>query len=163
MTLEKTFLAVKPQAFMRGDGMAIIKTLAEKLSAKCVAIKAYQPSTELAESHYAVHKERPFFADLISSFTEAPIIGMVWVGEDVISKAREVMGATNPEDAAEGTIRAKFGKNIGDNAIHGSDAPETASSEVELHFPGLNVKDLEALKQAEDVAQYFIKTQAVSA
>jgi nucleoside-diphosphate kinase len=131
---QKTFLAVKPESFKRNDTVGIVKMLEEKLDAKCLAMKAYTPSKELAEAHYAVHKERPFFGELISSFTSGPILGMVWEGENVIEKARELMGATNPEQAAEGTIRKAFAKSIGDNAIHGSDAPETAENEIKLHF-----------------------------
>lgn len=132
---QKTFLAVKPEAFKRNDTVGIVKMLEEKLDAKCLAMKAYTPSQELAEAHYAVHKERPFFGELITSFTSGPILGMVWEGENVIEKARELMGATNPEQAAEGTIRKAFAKSIGDNAIHGSDAAETAENEIKLHFP----------------------------
>ena len=132
---EKTFLAVKPEAYKRNDAVGIVKMLEEGLDAKCISMKVYIPSKELAESHYAVHKERPFFGELIESFTSGPVLGMVWEGEGVIDKARALMGATNPEEAAEGTIRKNFAKSIGDNAIHGSDASETATNEIKLHFP----------------------------
>ena len=134
MSNQKTFLAIKPDAVKRNDAKAIVELLASKLDAKCIAIKAYTPSKEMAEAHYAAHKEKPFFPDLISSFTAGPIVGTVWEGENVIEKARELMGATNPENAAEGTIRKLFAKSIEDNAIHGSDAPETAEAEIKIHF-----------------------------
>ncbi len=133
--IQRTFLAVKPEAFKRNDAVGIVKMLEEGLDSKCLAMKVYTPSKELAEAHYAVHKERPFFGELIESFTSGPVLGMVWEGEGIIEKARALMGATNPEEAAEGTIRKNFAKSIGDNAIHGSDAAETAESEIKLHFP----------------------------
>ena len=150
---QRTFLAVKPEAFKRNDAVGIVKKLEEKLDAKCIAMKAYTPSKELAEAHYAVHKERPFFGELISSFTSGPVLGMVWEGENVIEKARELMGATNPEQAAEGTIRKAFAKSIGDNAIHGSDAAETAENEIKLHFPDASFQQISqpSLKAADEV------------
>ncbi len=137
MTTEKTFLAIKPEAYQRGDSVAIIELLSTLLpDAKCVAMKVYKPTTELAKEHYAALADKPFFPDLISSFTSGPILGMVWEGQNVVAKARDAMGATNPEQAAEGTIRKKFGKHIGDNAIHGSDTePGSATREVGIHFP----------------------------
>ncbi len=138
MTTEKTFLAIKPEAYQRGDAAGIIELLSKLLpDAHCVAMKVYKPSTELAKKHYAALADKPFFPDLISSFTSGPILGMVWEGDNVVAKARDAMGATNPEQAAEGTIRKKYGKHIGDNAIHGSDTePGSATREVEIHFAG---------------------------
>jgi len=155
---QRTFLAIKPEAFKRNDTVGIVKMLEDKLDAKCIAMKAYTPSKELAEAHYAVHKERPFFGELISSFTSGPVLGMVWEGENVIEKARELMGATNPEQAAEGTIRKAFAKSIGDNAIHGSDAPETAENEIKLHFPETKFEHITepSLKAEEEVKAMWV-------
>lgn len=138
MATEKTFLAIKPEAFQRGDSIGIVEMLAALLpDAKCIAMKTYTPSKELAEKHYEALSSKPFFPDLIKSFTAGPILGMVWEGENIVSRARDAMGATNPEQANEGTIRKKFGKHIGDNAIHGSDTePGSAAREVEIHFTG---------------------------
>lgn len=137
MATEKTFLAVKPEAFSRGDTSGIVAMLSKLLpDAKCVAMKTYTPSKELAEKHYEALSSKPFFPDLIKSFTAGPILGMVWEGENVVAKARDAMGATNPEQATEGTIRKQYGKHIGDNAIHGSDTePGSATREVAIHFP----------------------------
>ena len=140
MTTEKTFLAVKPEAFSRKDGAGIIQMLTELLpDAKCVSMKIYQPSDELARNHYAALSDKPFFSDLIKSFTAGPIIGMVWEADNIVARARDAMGATNPDAAAEDTIRKKFGKHIGDNAIHGSDTePGSAEREIKIHFPEAN-------------------------
>ena len=144
MTMQKTFLAVKPQAMQRGDAVGIVKVLEEKLSgAKCVAMKVYTPTKELAEKHYEALSDKPFFPELIESFTAGPILGMIWEGENVVANAREAMGATNPEEADEGTIRKLFAKSIGDNAIHGSDTePGSAEREVEIHFSGANFAEI---------------------
>lgn len=144
MSTEKTFLAIKPAAFERGDAEGILKLLVEKLAGcKCLAMKVYTPSKELAEKHYAAHKEKPFFPALISSFTAGPVLGMVWEGEGIVAKARDVMGATNPAESAEGTIRKAFGKSIDDNAIHGSDTdPGSASGEIEIHFAGVDFVEI---------------------
>lgn len=140
MANEKTFLAVKPEAFSRNDTAGIVEMLTKLLpDAKCVAMKVYKPSEELAKNHYAALADKPFFPDLIKSFTSGEILGMVWEGENVVSRARDAMGATNPEQAAEATIRKVYGKHIGDNAIHGSDTePGSAAREVQIHFPDAN-------------------------
>jgi nucleoside-diphosphate kinase len=137
MVQERTFLAIKPEAYKRGDAVAITEMLCTRLQgAKCLGMKAYTPSRELAEKHYEAHKDKPFFGDLVKSFTSGPILGMVWEGKGIVAKAREVMGATNPEKAEEGTIRKRFGKSLEDNAIHGSDTdPGSADREIKLHFP----------------------------
>ena len=99
-------------------------------------MKSYQPSEALAKEHYAALSDKPFFPELIESFTAGSILGMVWEGTNVVEKAREAMGATDPVAAAEGTIRKQYGKHIGDNAIHGSDTdPGSAEREVKIHFP----------------------------
>lgn len=140
MVIEKTFLAIKPEAFQRGDTVGIVEMLSELMpDAKCLAMKVYTPTESLARNHYAALSDKPFFPDLIKSFTAGPILGMVWEAENVVARARDAMGATNPEAAAAGTIRKKFGKHIGDNAIHGSDTePGSAKREIEIHFPDAN-------------------------
>ena len=136
MVQERTFLAVKPEAFKRGDTLGIVEMLKEKLTdCNCIAMKCYRPTESLAREHYAALSDKPFFPELIESFTAGNILGMVWEGENVVSRARDAMGATNPEEALEGTIRKKYGKHIGDNAIHGSDTEEgSAAREVQIHF-----------------------------
>lgn len=156
MTMQKTFLAVKPQAMERGDAVEIVKVLAQKLEgAKCLGMKVYTPTKELAEKHYEALSDKPFFPELIESFTTGPILGMIWEGEGVVAKAREVMGATNPADAAEGTIRKLFAKSIGDNAIHGSDTePGSAEREVEIHFAGADFAVIaDPVAEAESLAK----------
>ncbi len=140
MTQEKTFLAVKPTSYARGEAVTVVEMLTKLLpDAKCLAMRAYTPSKELAEAHYAAHSERPFFGELVESFTSGPVLGMVWEGDNIVARAREAMGATNPENAAEGTIRKRLGRSIGDNIIHGSDTdPGSAEREVSLHFPEAN-------------------------
>ena len=154
MGTERTFLAIKPPAMERGDAVAIIKILQEKLGATCLAMKVYTPTKELAENHYAALSDKPFFGELIESFTAGPILGMVWEGEGVVAKAREIMGATNPEEADEGTIRKLFAKSIGDNAIHGSDTePGSATREVEIHFGGADMSPIvDPVAQAEKLS-----------
>lgn len=140
---QKTFLAVKPAAYGRNDAEAIVKMLVEKLDAKCVGMKVYTVSAEQAAEHYAEHKEKPFFGDLVASFTSGPILGMIWEGENIVAAARDAMGATNPEQAAEGTIRKVFAKSLSDNAIHGSDTePGSAEREVALHFAGAEFAEI---------------------
>jgi nucleoside-diphosphate kinase len=99
-----------------------------------VGLKMMQVSSELAEKHYAVHKERPFFPSLVDFITSSPVVAMVWQGEGVIASARKIIGATNPLNAEPGTIRGDFGISVGRNLIHGSDGPDTAKDEVSLWF-----------------------------
>jgi nucleoside-diphosphate kinase len=99
-----------------------------------VGLKMMQVSSELAEKHYAVHKERPFFRSLVDFITSSPVVAMVWQGEGVIASARKIIGATNPLNAEPGTIRGDFGISVGRNLIHGSDGPDTAKDEVSLWF-----------------------------
>jgi len=149
MTQEKTFLAVKPTSYARGEAAAVVEMLTKLLpDAKCLAMKVYTPSKELAGEHYAAHSDKPFFPELVDSFTSGPILGMVWQGDNIVARAREAMGATDPAKAAEGTIRKRLGRSMGDNIIHGSDTdPGSAEREVGLHFPEANwseIKDPEA-------------------
>ncbi|MEL6909219.1 MAG: nucleoside-diphosphate kinase, partial [Cyanobacteria bacterium J06598_4] len=107
-----------------------------------------QVSRELAEKHYEVHKERPFFSGLVDFIISAPVIAMVWEGEDVIAAARNIIGATNPISAAPGSIRGDLGVSIGRNLIHGSDAPETAKAEVSLWFNEAELVDWEPVRKS---------------
>jgi nucleoside-diphosphate kinase len=131
--LERTFLAIKPDGVQRKLVGEIIRRFETK-GFTLVGLKFMHVSRELAESHYGVHRERPFFASLVEFITSGPVVAMVWEGDGVIAGARKVIGATNPLTAEPGTIRGDFGANIGRNLIHGSDAPETAQSEIALWF-----------------------------
>lgn len=133
MTTERTLSIIKPDAVGKNHIGEIIARF-EKNGLKIVAAKMMHLSQEQAEGFYAVHKERPFFNDLVSFMTTGPVLVMVLEGEGAIAKNREVMGATNPAEAAPGTIRADFAKTIDENAVHGSDAPETAEVEINFFF-----------------------------
>lgn len=131
--MERTFLAIKPDGVQRKLVGEIIRRFETK-GFTLVGLKFMNVSRELAEQHYGVHKERPFFGSLVEFITSGPVVAMVWEGDGVIAGARKVIGATNPLSAEPGTIRGDFGANIGRNLIHGSDAPETAQSEISLWF-----------------------------
>jgi len=131
--LERTFLAIKPDGVQRGLVGEII-TRSEAKGFTLVGLKFMQVSRELAEQHYGVHREKPFFAGLVEFITSGPVVAMVWEGDGVIAAARKMIGATNPLNAEPGTIRGDLGVDIGRNIIHGSDAPETATEEVSLWF-----------------------------
>jgi nucleoside-diphosphate kinase len=131
--VERTFIAIKPDGVQRGLISEIIGRF-ERKGFTLVGMKFMQVSRELAEQHYAVHKERPFFAGLVEFITSGPVVAMVWEGEGVVASARKVIGATNPLASEPGTIRGDLGVNIGRNLIHGSDAIETAQQEVALWF-----------------------------
>ncbi len=131
--MERTFLAIKPDGVQRGLVSEIIGRFETK-GFTLVGLKFMKVSRELAEQHYDVHRERPFFASLVEFITSGPVVAMVWEGEGVVSSARKIIGATNPLTAEPGTIRGDFGVNIGRNLIHGSDALETAQREIALWF-----------------------------
>lgn len=131
--MERTFIAVKPDGVQRGIVGEIVRRFETK-GFTLVGLKLLQVSRELAEQHYDVHKERPFFPGLVEFITSGPVVAMVWEGEGVIASARKLIGATNPLSAEPGTIRGDFGVSIGRNLIHGSDAPETAQREIGLWF-----------------------------
>ena len=131
--MERTFIMIKPDGVQRHLTGEIIHRF-ERKGFTLVGLKMMQVSRELAEKHYAVHKERPFFNGLIEFITSAPVVAMVWEGENVVSAARNIIGATNPTTADPGSIRGDFGVSIGRNLIHGSDAIETAQTEVSLWF-----------------------------
>jgi nucleoside-diphosphate kinase len=131
--VERTFLMIKPDGVQRGLVGEIIQRYETK-GFTLVGLKLLSVSRQLAEQHYAVHKERPFFAGLVDFITSGPVVAMVWEGEGVIAAARKMIGATKPLEAEPGTIRGDFGVTVGRNIIHGSDAPETAQEEIALWF-----------------------------
>ena len=131
--MERTFLAIKPDGVQRGLVAEIIRRYETK-GFTLVGMKFMKVSRELAEQHYDVHKERPFFTSLVDLITSGPVVAMVWEGDGVVASARKIIGATNPLTAEPGTIRGDFGINIGRNLIHGSDALETAHREIALWF-----------------------------
>ena len=130
---EQTLSIIKPDGVAKGLVGEVIKRI-ESQSLKIKAMKMMQLTTSQAEGFYAVHKERPFFGELVEYMTSGPVVVQVLEGEDAIAKNRELMGATNPQEAAAGTIRADFAKTVDENAVHGSDAPETAAQEIEFFF-----------------------------
>jgi nucleoside-diphosphate kinase len=133
MSLERTFSIIKPDAVASGHAGKILAHLQSE-GFRIVGLRMLKISQEEAEGFYAVHKERPFFAGLVKFMTEGPVIVMGLEREDAIKKLREVMGATNPANAADGTIRKLYATSIERNAIHGSDAPETAEVELAYFF-----------------------------
>jgi len=133
MAIERTFSMIKPDATARNQTGAITKML-EDAGLRVVASKRVWMSRRQAEGFYAVHKDRPFFGELCDFMISGPTVVQVLEGENAIAKNREVMGATNPADAAEGTIRKAFAQSIGENSVHGSDAPETAAQEIAYWF-----------------------------
>ena len=133
MAIERTFSIIKPDATERNLTGKIIDKF-ESAGLRVVASKRIHMSREQAEGFYAVHKERPFFGELVEFMMSGPVVVQVLEGENAIAKNREVMGATNPAEAAPGTIRAEFARSIGENSVHGSDAPETAAEEIKFFF-----------------------------
>ena len=131
--MEKTFLMVKPDGVQRNVIGEIVSRF-EKKGYHLAGAKLMQIPTELAEQHYGEHKERPFFGELVDFITSGPVFAMVWEGENVILTARQMMGATNPKDAAPGTIRGDFAVTVGKNMIYGSDSAESAEREIGLFF-----------------------------
>ena len=138
MAIQRTLSIIKPDAVAKNVIGQIIARF-EGAGLKVVAGRLVHLSAAEAGQFYAVHKERPFFKDLVEFMTSGPVFIQVLEGEDAIAKNRELMGATDPKKAAPGTIRADFAESIDANAVHGSDAPETAAVEVAFFFPGMNV------------------------
>ena len=138
MAIERTFSIIKPDGVEKGVIGRVIARF-EAVGLKPVAMKLKRLSQAEAEGFYAVHRARPFFADLVKSMTSGPVVLMVLEGEGAIARNREVMGATNPKKAAAGTLRADFATDIEKNTVHGSDAPETAKVEVSYFFPEIEV------------------------
>ena len=135
MAVERTLSIIKPDAVEKNDIGGIIATI-EAAGLKVKAMRMLHLSRPQAEGFYAVHKARPFFGELVEFMTRSPAVVICLQGENAIAKYREVMGATDPAKAAAGTIRKKFGANIGENACHGSDGSETAAFEIAYFFPG---------------------------
>lgn len=133
MALERTFSIIKPDATARNLTGKITAKL-EEAGLRVVASKRIHMTEDQAKGFYAVHKERPFYNDLVAFMTSGPVVVQVLEGENAIAKNREVMGATNPEEAAAGTIRAEFAENIERNSVHGSDGPATAKDEIGFFF-----------------------------
>jgi nucleoside-diphosphate kinase len=135
MATERTFSILKPDATRR-NLTGKINAKIEEAGLRIVAQKRVRMTRDQAETFYAVHKERPFFGELVEQMTGGPVVVQVLEGENAIAKYREVMGATNPEKAHPGTIRKEFALNMGENSVHGSDAPETAEKEIAQWFSG---------------------------
>ena len=138
MSLERTLSIIKPDAVAK-NVIGQIYARFEGAGLKIAAAKLVHLSRADAEAFYAVHRARPFFKDLVEFMISGPVMIQVLEGDSAIAKNRELMGATDPKKAAKGTIRADFADSIDANAVHGSDAPETAANEVAFFFPGMNV------------------------
>jgi nucleoside-diphosphate kinase len=138
MAIERTFSIIKPDGVEKGVIGRVIARF-EAVGLKPVAMKLKRLSQAEAEGFYAVHRARPFFSDLVKSMTAGPVVLMVLEGEGAIAKNREVMGATDPKKAAPGTLRAEFATDIEKNTVHGSDAVETARTEISYFFPEIEV------------------------
>ncbi len=138
MAIERTYSMIKPDATAR-NLTGKINAKFEEAGLRIVAQKRLWLSRAQAEAFYAVHKDRPFFGELVEFMSSGPIVAQVLEGENAIKKNREVMGATNPEEADAGTIRKEFANSIGENSVHGSDAPETAAEEIAFFFSGLEI------------------------
>lgn len=134
MAIERTLSIVKPDA-VAGNHIGAIYDRFEQAGLRIVAARMLQLTPEEAGAFYAVHRERPFFGELVDYMTSGPIMVQVLEGEDAIARNRKVMGATDPKQAEPGTIRADFATDVSENAVHGSDAPETAATEIAFFFP----------------------------
>ena len=140
MIAERTFVAIKPDGVQRGLIGEILGRF-ERKGFKLIALKQLIPSRELAEKHYGVHRERPFFSTLVDFISSGPVVAMVWEGDGVIVSARKLIGATKPLEAEPGTIRGDLAINIGRNVIHGSDGVDTAHFEIGLWFQAAELND----------------------
>ena len=138
MAIERTLSIIKPDAVAK-NVIGQIEGRFEAAGLKIVAMKMLQLDDELAGGFYAEHKERPFYSDLVGFMTSGPVVVQVLEGENAIAKNRELMGATNPQEAAEGTIRADFAESIDANAVHGSDSCESAAREVAYFFQAAEI------------------------
>lgn len=135
MAMEQTFVMIKPDGVQRGLIGDIVSRL-ERRGLRLVAAKLVQVSRQLAEKHYEEHRDKPFFGELVSFITSGPVFAMVWEGQGAIAVVRQMMGKTNPQEAAPGTIRGDLALSIGMNVVHGSDSPESAAKEIALWFGG---------------------------
>ncbi len=134
--MDRTLILVKPDAFARNLTGEIISRF-ERKGLRIVALAHRTLSREIAEQHYAEHSERPFFSELVDFITSGPLVAMVLEGDDAVRAARQLIGATNPLEAAPGSIRGDFAVQVGQNMVHGSDSPESAEREAKLFFPEL--------------------------
>jgi nucleoside-diphosphate kinase len=134
--VDRTLILVKPDAFSRGLTGEVIARF-ERKGLRIAALKQMQVERDLAESHYDEHREKPFFGDLVEFITGGPLVAMVLEGGQAVAAARQVIGATNPLEAAPGSIRGDFAVEVQTNLVHGSDGPESASREIDLFFPEL--------------------------
>jgi nucleoside-diphosphate kinase len=134
--MEQTLILVKPDAFARGLTGEIIARF-ERKGLKIVALKLMTTPRDLAEIHYEEHQERPFFGELVDFITSAPLVAMVLEGDQAVTAARQLIGATNPLEANTGSIRGDFAIAVGQNMVHGSDSPESAQREIGIWFPEL--------------------------
>jgi len=132
--MERTLILVKPDAFARGLTGEIIRRFEDK-GLKITALRHMQVTEDLAKQHYAEHDGKPFFGELVEFITSGPIVAMVLEGEQAIKAARQVIGATNPLEAAPGSIRGDYAVEVGQNMVHGSDSPESGEREAKLFFP----------------------------
>lgn len=135
MAAQRTLGIVKPDA-VEQKHVGHILSMIEEAGLRILALRMTRLSRPQAEGFYAVHRERPFFGELTEFMSRGPVVVMVLEGDDAIARWRKLMGATDPAKADEGTIRKRYGSNVGENAIHGSDAPETAQNEIGFFFPG---------------------------
>ncbi|HEX2727959.1 MAG TPA: nucleoside-diphosphate kinase [Beijerinckiaceae bacterium] len=135
MAVERTFSIIKPDATKRNLTGAV-NAVIEKAGLRIIAQKRLRMTREHAETFYAVHRERPFFGELVEFMTSGPVVVQVLEGENAVAKYRDIMGATNPANAAEGTIRKQFAQSVGENSVHGSDSPENADIEIRQFFSG---------------------------
>jgi nucleoside-diphosphate kinase len=136
--MERSLVLIKPDAVRNGQGDEIINRF-KKLGLKMVARKALRMDRALAEQHYAIHRDKPFFGELVEYMTSAPIVAAVFEGEGAVARIRQAMGATDPAKAEAGTIRADFGLDLTRNAVHGSDSVATAEVEIRLFFTGQEI------------------------
>ena len=134
--MDRTLILVKPDAFARGLAGEVIARF-ERKGLKLVVLKQMVVERGLAERHYAEHREKAFFGDVVEFITSGPLIAMVLEGHEAVDAARQVIGATNPLEAAPGSIRGDFGLEVQTNLVHGSDSPESAAREIGLFFPEL--------------------------
>jgi nucleoside-diphosphate kinase len=135
--LERTLILVKPDAFARGLTGEVIARF-ERKGLRIVALKHMRVERELAEQHYAEHAEKPFFGELVEFITGGPLVAMVLEGYEAVKAARQVIGATNPLEAAPGSIRGDYALEVQTNLVHGSDGPESSAREIGLFFPELS-------------------------
>ena len=138
MAIERTFSIIKPDASAR-NLTGVINAMIEGAGLRIVAQRRTRISREQAETFYAVHRQRPFFRELVEFMTSGPVVVQVLEGENAIARYREIMGATDPAKAAPGTIRKVYAKSLGENSVHGSDAPDTAQQEIAQFFSGNDI------------------------